>query len=283
MLMKLNILLITYQHELYIGRALESLINQDIDFDYKIIVADDGSSDSTLEIISRYLRNCPVESIILPTEANLGFVKNYQRGFTACNAEYVAVLEGDDYWSKSDHCARHIRFLDKYTECSMSFNRHLRLYATHEELPEWQFDSDHEMISLDDLASGREIGNMSSCVFRNDFLRRVDPTAYELIIADTFWGVFMAQYGPVAFQKHHSSVYRVHELGLWSRLNKHERYQITREMLNSYDRFFQLRFTALFKAHLRNKEKKLYAGDIVPGYLQRIMNKIGKKIRSRRI
>lgn len=124
--MKANIILITYNQEKDIRQALESILMQKRTFDFNIIVADDCSTDTTLQIISEYAEKSDIEFIFLPQTSNLGYIKNYQRAFAACNRDYIAIMEGDDYWLSPSHLENHIRFLANHPECSMSYNRHLR-------------------------------------------------------------------------------------------------------------------------------------------------------------
>src|SRR5467141_1026888 len=90
---KLSVLLVTYNHEGYIRQALDSVLMQETDFDFEIVVADDYSQDSTIAVIKEYQAKHP-QLRILSSERNVGITRNYQRGFAACRGEYIAVLEG---------------------------------------------------------------------------------------------------------------------------------------------------------------------------------------------
>src|SRR5205085_12529467 len=95
---KLSVLLVTYNHEQYIRQALDSVLMQRTDFDFEIVVADDFSQDSTRAIVEGYQAEY-YNIRILQSEKNVGITHNYQPGSAACRGEYVAVLEGDDYWT----------------------------------------------------------------------------------------------------------------------------------------------------------------------------------------
>src|SRR5437870_7314361 len=122
---KVSVLLVTYNHEEYVRQALDSVLMQKTDFDVEIVVADDHSSDSTLAIIEEYQPdNNNIR--VLPSERNVGITRNYQRGFGACRGEYIAVLEGDDFWISPTKLKSLVAFLQQHQECALCFHRFIR-------------------------------------------------------------------------------------------------------------------------------------------------------------
>src|SRR5262249_26249784 len=120
-----SVLLITYNHARFVTEALESILMQQTDFDFEIVVADDGSTDRTFEIIKEYAGREP-HMRLLPAESNLGISRNYQRGFAACRGDYVAVIEGDDYWISPRKLQMTASYLDRNPKCSFCFHRVIR-------------------------------------------------------------------------------------------------------------------------------------------------------------
>ena len=94
-----SVLCITYNQEKFIAQTIESFLKQEINFSYEIVLSDDCSTDSTLEICKRYLKLNPGSIRILETEKNIGAQKNWYKAYNACNGKYIAVCEGDDYWT----------------------------------------------------------------------------------------------------------------------------------------------------------------------------------------
>jgi len=108
---KLTVLLVTYNHECYIDQALESLFRQDFSGHIELVVADDASNDATLARIRRHEgRDDRFVFKYLGADTNVGITRNYQRGFAACNSEFVAVLEGDDHWCSPHKLSRQVAF-----------------------------------------------------------------------------------------------------------------------------------------------------------------------------
>ena len=101
-----------YNHEDFIARALESVLMQEVDFEYEIIIGEDCSQDSTREIILEYQAKYP--DIIKPIlyETNVGMKQNYLNIRDACKGTYRTTLEGDDYWITCDRMKKSVDFLE---------------------------------------------------------------------------------------------------------------------------------------------------------------------------
>lgn len=105
--------MLTYNHEKYISRALDSILMQEVNFDYEIVIADDCSTDGTRAIILEYQKRYP--DIIRPifNKSNIGSQNNANLIRTACGGKYRATLEGDDYWITSTKLQKQVDFLEK--------------------------------------------------------------------------------------------------------------------------------------------------------------------------
>lgn len=251
--MKLNVLLITYNQEKYIRQTVESILMQKTDFVFNIVVADDCSPDSTLSIIDEYAANSEVEFVFLPKTANLGFVKNYQRAFEACKAQYIAIMEGDDYWTSPQHLQHHVDFLDQHPECAMSFNRHIRLFEDQhkDEIPAWENEKQYETFTTEQQIQTNKIGNLSCCVFRTEVIKKIKPETFDNEFADWLLGMIMGQYGLLAYQKEVTSAYRIHDNGQWSRMTEREQYERLLSLLDTYNKLLDYKHTKIIKRRKR--------------------------------
>lgn len=113
---KVSIVMLTYNHEKYISQAIESIFMQKTSFAYEIVVGDDCSTDATAEILSKYEKKYPEVFRLILREKNIGATKNVYDVCMKCKGEYIAFLEGDDYWTDPDKLEKQIDFLEKNQE-----------------------------------------------------------------------------------------------------------------------------------------------------------------------
>ena len=111
--MKVSVCMITYNHEQYIAQAIESVLMQETDFDYELVIGEDCSTDGTRAIISDYKQRYPNKIQILLPEQNLGITRNFLETLSNCRGQYIARLEGDDYWTDKGKLQKQIDFLEK--------------------------------------------------------------------------------------------------------------------------------------------------------------------------
>lgn len=118
-LVSINIL--AYNHETTIARALDSVLSQNVNFDYEIIIAEDCSTDNTKEIIMQYASKYDCIKPIYNVE-NQGMKRNSIIARSNCNGKYIAYLEGDDYWVSNQKLQKQIDFLEKNNEYVASYH-----------------------------------------------------------------------------------------------------------------------------------------------------------------
>ena len=119
----LSICCITYNHELFIARAIEGFLIQQTSFEVEIIVGDDSSTDGTLQILETYRHQYPQLIRILASEKNLGPLQNEYNVLSAANGKYIAYCEGDDYWTDPHKLQKQVDFMELNPEYSVSFHR----------------------------------------------------------------------------------------------------------------------------------------------------------------
>ncbi len=94
-----SVLMLAYNHEKSIGKAIESALNQETDFEYEIVIGEDCSKDKTREICMEYQKRFPDKIRVLWSDENVfKMCGNGPRVTYRCRGEYLAILEGDDCW-----------------------------------------------------------------------------------------------------------------------------------------------------------------------------------------
>jgi glycosyltransferase involved in cell wall biosynthesis len=120
---KLSVAIITFNHERFIAQALESVLGQRTNFPLEILVADDHSTDSTPAIVADFHRRHSEKIVPILRDRNIGAVPNFTETVGACRGEYVALLEGDDYWLDSSKLQRQVDFLEAHPDFAICCHR----------------------------------------------------------------------------------------------------------------------------------------------------------------
>lgn len=123
-----SVIMPTYNHEKYIAQAIESVLLQECDFKYQLIIGEDRSIDNTRAICQEFAIKHPGQIVLLPATANLGLVLNYKQLFEASSTKYVAILEGDDYWIDKDKLQMQVNIMEKDSSIGLVHTRSSSLY-----------------------------------------------------------------------------------------------------------------------------------------------------------
>ncbi len=120
-----SVCVITYKHAEFLGQAIKGVLSQKCKFNLEVIVADDGSNDEADLIALDYQKKYPEKIRVLLARRNLGkicggFHLNFLRAMSACRGKYVAILEGDDYWTDPEKLAIQTEYMDQHPDCAVS-------------------------------------------------------------------------------------------------------------------------------------------------------------------
>lgn len=219
---KVSILCVTYNQEKYIRETLDSFLMQKTDFPFEILVHDDCSTDETKNIISEYAKKHP--SIIRPifeesnqfSQGRVDFVKNM---FVQARGQYIAVCEGDDYWTDKRKLQKQVEFMDNNPTCSVVFHPVRMIFE----------DGKHEATIFPDRKDDFDIKHL---IMRHNFAqtssvmyRKVDYGKFNVNVSpgDIYMLLYSAQSGGIGFIDSVMSTYRRHDKGVWSGVSKDER------------------------------------------------------------
>ncbi|MFV8440723.1 glycosyltransferase family 2 protein [Flavobacterium sp. LB2P44] len=110
----LSVSMITFKHELYIKQAIEGVLMQETNFEFHLIIADDCSPDATPQIVKDLIDNHPNGYRVkyFRHEKNMGMQTNGSFALQQCKGKYVAVCEGDDYWTDPLKLQKQVDFLE---------------------------------------------------------------------------------------------------------------------------------------------------------------------------
>lgn len=111
-----SVVLIVYNHEKYLRQAIDSILMQEVNFNYEIIVGDDFSTDGSRDIILEYKEQYPNLFVLNFQEKNVGGTKNIYDACMHARGKYLAPLEGDDYWIDNKKLQKTVNFLEVNSE-----------------------------------------------------------------------------------------------------------------------------------------------------------------------
>lgn len=214
--MKLSVCLITYNHQRYIAQALNGILMQKVNFPFEIVVGEDCSTDGTREIVARYAQEFPHLIRVLPTPANLGGKPNFLRTLAACAGEYVALLEGDDYWTDANKLQRQVEFLDSHADFALcghpvdAVNDAGQLVAASPTFTRLDY-------SLEDLLQLNFIPTCSS-VFRQGCFESFPDWVPDDVAGDWLLHLLVSRRGKIHMLPTSMGAHRFHANGIWTSL-----------------------------------------------------------------
>ena len=123
-----SVCMITYNHEPYIARAIEGVLEQESPFSYELVIGDDHWTDRPREICLKYEMMHPGVVRVLGSDVNLGITGNFARTLVACPGKYIALCEGDDFWTDRSKLHKQVKFLEEHPEYAMTSGRVQRIF-----------------------------------------------------------------------------------------------------------------------------------------------------------
>ncbi|QKJ64804.1 glycosyltransferase [Flavobacterium sp. M31R6] len=253
----ISVCMITYGHEKYIREAIEGVLMQECDFEIELILANDCSPDSTDEVIQDILKNHPRKSWIkyFNHEKNIGMMPNFIDAFKKSEGKYVALCEGDDYWTDSLKLQKQVDFLEvnpEYTICFHKVNI-LQEGIVKEDIITVKVP---ETTTINDLAKGNYI-HTCSVVFKNNLFEKFPKYFEKSPVGDYFLHMLNARYGKIKHLDEFMGVYRLHDSSVWSSQDNSKREKIWIHFLKNIKPNFNSEVQGIIKNQI-SKYKALH-------------------------
>jgi RimJ/RimL family protein N-acetyltransferase/glycosyltransferase involved in cell wall biosynthesis len=212
-----SIFCMVYNHEKYISDAIEGFLMQKNNFNSVIVIGEDCSRDGSRNVINSYVERFPGKFRLIYHDLNVGAHKNQQIVLKNCNGKYVAMCEGDDYWTDHLKLQTQIDYLEanhKYSICFTDYSIYHQNSNSHVYPNLTEKYKNINTFSRKDIVLNNFIPTLTS-VFRNkpDTLNFLNK---ELFPGDWFIHILNSKYGKIKFLPINSAVYRKHEGGVCS-------------------------------------------------------------------
>ena len=259
--MKVSVAMITYNHERFIAQAIESVLMQETSFDYELVIGEDCSTDRTREIVVDLQERFPQKIRLLLPESNLGMHENFSRTLAFCRGRYVALLEGDDFWTSPHKLQMQVGFLDSHPECSFCFHPVKWIYDDEQAAPPGWHNSVwppryRECSTVEDILREMFI-QTASVVFRMEALDEYPTWLYQLPIGDWPLFILLADKGKIGCLKEVMSVYRRHAESVWFAVTGEKQHQSVIKMYECLNTHFENKYADIIRPILADYYLKL--------------------------
>lgn len=185
--------MVTYNHELYISEAIDSVMMQETNFDYCLYIGEDMSTDKTREICKEYARKYPCKIELLLNTENIGAISNAQEVYKKCfesGAKYIAMCEGDDFWTDPNKLQKQVDFLEKEENSNISIIvTHAHVYddLTNKNIGILPNKKIEKLSFREYLLGDLSVFPVCTFLFRNDKFQHTFEN-FKIVIKNAFFG-----------------------------------------------------------------------------------------------
>jgi glycosyltransferase involved in cell wall biosynthesis len=240
-----SICVVSYQHKNYIEKCLEGILKQQVNFPVEIIIHDDASTDGTVDIIQTYVKKHKgLIKTIFQTENQLskGIKPMIEYVYPKTKGKYVALCDGDDYWTDSYKLKKQINILERSSDISLCFHNSSTLIDNRLQKRKIYYKSKIAKNGTI-IKQGGSFVPTSSIVFRKHILENLPSWFFQVSTGDYFIVLINLYYGKIFFLNVEMSIYRFIQnqnswsSDLFSKKNFNKRLTHHKHMMESYSSF----------------------------------------------
>jgi glycosyltransferase involved in cell wall biosynthesis len=247
-----------YNHEKFIEEAINGVMKQKTNFNFELIIANDFSTDNTSKVINSFNnKNKKLEIKHIDRKANLGPNPNFIDAHKIVKGKYVAICEGDDYWTDPNKLQTQVDFLDAHPDFVLCCHN-AKIIDTEgnliqeKKLPDLNTDKDYSSF---DLKMGSFLLTLT-LVFRNK-IKKFPNEFSQVLNGDTFLISLLGKYGKGKYIENiDPAAYRSHTGGVWSGFDREQRMLKKQQFLSSLIAYYS--DDEKLKANLKKEQKKIH-------------------------
>ncbi|MBH9538469.1 glycosyltransferase family 2 protein [Novosphingopyxis sp. YJ-S2-01] len=257
---RVSVAILTYNQVDLVGRAIDSALSQETEFPFEIRIGDDFSDDGTRELLKEYRDRHP-EKIFLNLQPRrpdgiIGRVNN-MTNLASCRGEFVAMLDGDDYWTDVGKLQRQVDFLASNTEYSAAAHDALRFDQSTGLFLDQSYSEAYlrgsappEMVDIGQNLFDFHLFQTSSICFRRSMFASFPDWFERVHSAD--WAIFLqlAGEGPIRYVNRADAVFRMHPNSVTRLASEKDRWLRMSADLELFAAYFPRSRTPEFEAHL---------------------------------
>jgi glycosyltransferase involved in cell wall biosynthesis len=267
-MLKLSILVPTFNHGKFITQMLDGALMQKTYFDYEIIIGDDASTDDNAIIIKEYADRFPdkiraflhTQNLGPETPQELGGKNNVAFLFAQCKGEYIALCEGDDFWTDDLKLQKQITFLDNNPTFALCHHQLEVIYQDNSPSHEFNPENQRDTSTIEDLLRDESwfLGTAST-VFRNVFKQGMPDWWWKTASGDLGIFIEVAKYGKIKYFPKSMGCYRKHSGGMTNIHTPQNQFFLRNrmEMFENLDKYFELMYNDILEKTIEKYQEQL--------------------------
>lgn len=267
---------ITYNHQKFIGEAIEGFLMQKTDFAIEILIYDDASTDGTADIVREYEKQHP--ELIKPIYQRINQYSQVRRisaifVWPNCSGKYIALCDGDDYWTDPLKLQKQVDFLENHEYCAGTFHETQSLYEEDKSVGKiYGKDVPNKLYTIDTISTLAPF-HTSSFVFRKSALEKPELNS-NIFSGDMATFSMISKSGYLQKIPGTMSVYRKHAGGITSSIFAINSYHQGRIELAQYlDKYHDYKYSTKVKDVIEYHRNEMYK-KLHPSLLEKIRVKI---------
>lgn len=225
-----SVRLITYNHVPYIRKAIESVLMQETNFPFEILLGDDDSNDGTQEICLEYAESNPDKIRFFSNNRENNILINgrpnhlFQYGYLTFHirGQYLASCAGDDYWTDKFKLQKQVNYLEENTQFSMVCTNYSIVNEKNEVIKEDGWEKIIKNGSIDHLTILRDFKPKTQTALTrcSAIPEKLPVEIFQCLNEDNFFCAFISEQNDVGYMDYVSTAYRVHSNSIWSSIDE---------------------------------------------------------------
>lgn len=264
MSMMVSICCTAYNQEEYVSLAIESFLMQKTNFEFEILIHDDASNDRTAEIIRYYAEQYPKKVKPVYQQEN-----QYSKGvliddvfnFPRAKGIYIALCEGDDFWTDPYKLQKQVDFMEAHPECRLSMHAVLKINAKGDKLlGHHKVSKENRYYSTEEVICGEDLFATNSMVFLKEDVKQMPDFYLTAPVGDYPLTIWLSLKGRVHYMTDEMGAYRVAAKNSWTvqvmqnPQRKKDHYRQIEKMLHNVDDYTKKRYTTAIQKHIFENE-----------------------------
>jgi glycosyltransferase involved in cell wall biosynthesis len=261
-----SVFTLTYNHRPYIARCIEGVLMQKTTFPFEMIIGEDCSTDGTREIVSDYANKYPDIIRMITSDSNVGALANANRSRSACQGEFIALCEGDDYWIDPLKLQKQYEASLKY-DALMVAHGSITIVFNQGQLTQVKVGltlGQSGYLNIEDIILKNQNYETSSIFFRSSLIEMLPDWYEKAPVGDVPLKLISATLGKTYYISEIMSVYQKGTENSWSErknIKKSKEDYLRRDrylaaynvMFKNFDTFSEYKYSGLIRERISNR------------------------------